>query len=110
LTDLLTDLLASGYSRRFPAFSNQKFENGSSTPIIPDRMIIESEFQNGSKIIKLDYQLIEIDGQWKIFDVVAEGVSDLALKRGSFAETFLAEGVEGVIRDIKQAIIDNARE
>jgi len=107
LTRLLAEVLTSAYASRFPAFSDQQFEIGKSTPIVPDRMIVKSKLLTGSELVNLDYQLIELGGQWKIFDVVAEGVSDLALKRGSYSETFISKGLEGVIVEIKQTIIDN---
>ena len=106
---MLSEVLASSYTRRFPKYSDQRFELGNQTPTLPDRMIVQSNLQTGSESVNLDYQLIDLDGKWKIFDVVAKGVSDLALKRSSYTETFRTEGLEGVIKDIKQTIKDNAQ-
>jgi phospholipid transport system substrate-binding protein len=50
---------------------------------------------------------VALEGQWKIFDVVANGVSDLSLKRATYSTTFKSSGVNGVIEEIKQTIQNN---
>ena len=108
ITELLVVVLASGYASRLPPYSDHQFEICSSTPIIPDRTIIKCKLTSSSDTMKYDYQLVEHDGQWKIFDIVVGGVSDLAAKRGSYIETFAAKGLEGVIAEIEQSIINNS--
>ena len=66
LTQLSSEVLASGYASRFRKYTDQQFTIGKSTPIVPDRMIVQSKLQTGSKTVNLDYQLIEVDGKWKI--------------------------------------------
>jgi phospholipid transport system substrate-binding protein len=109
LTQLSSEVLASGYASRFPNYTDQQFTIGKSTPIVPDRMIVKSKLQTGSETVNLDYQLIEVEGKWKIFDVVADGDSDLSQKRSIYTETFRTTGLDGVIKDIKQHITDNSK-
>ena len=109
LTQLSSEVLASGYASRFPQYTDQQFTIGKSTPIVPDRMIVQSKLQTGSETVKLDYQLIEVEWKWKIFDVVADGDSDLSQKRHIYTETFRTEGLAGVIKDIKQHIAQNSK-
>ena len=104
---LMTEVILSNYAGRFPLYSNQHFEILEQVPIKPGRAILRCKLMTGSEVVDLDYQLIEVDDSWKIFDVVANGVSDLSLKRATYAATFKSDGLEGVLKEIKQTILDN---
>ena len=68
---------------------------------------MRTQLHTDSEKVDLDYQLVDLGGQWKIFDVVANGVSDLSLKRATYSATFESSGVTGVIEEIRQTIKDN---
>jgi phospholipid transport system substrate-binding protein len=104
---LMTEVILSSYAGRFPIYNNQHFEILDQVPIKPGRAILRCKLITGNEVVDLDYQLTEVEDSWKIFDVVANGVSDLALKRATYSATFKLEGFGGVVEEIKQTIINN---
>jgi phospholipid transport system substrate-binding protein len=52
--------------------------------------------------VTLEY-LLQPDGDdWKIINIVADGVSDLALKRAEYQRVFASGGIEGLIAELEQ--------
>jgi phospholipid transport system substrate-binding protein len=51
----------------------------------------------------LDYLLErEADGTWRIINIVADGVSDLALKRAEYQRLFASGGIEGLLAELER--------
>jgi len=58
--------------------------------------------REGQPDVSLDY-LLQQDGEdWKIINIVADGVSDLALKRAEYQRVFASGGIEGLIAELEQ--------
>jgi len=104
---LMGEVIVSSYASRFPTYTRQYFEILGQKSVTSNRIIVRTRLHTDSEIVDLDYQLLEMDGRWKIFDVVANGVSDLSLKRSTYSATFKSSGVTGVIEEIRQTLIDN---
>jgi phospholipid transport system substrate-binding protein len=52
--------------------------------------------------VTLEY-LLQQDGEdWKIINIVADGVSDLALKRAEYQRVFSSGGIEGLIAELEK--------
>lgn len=52
--------------------------------------------------VPLEYLLQEGPEGWRIVNVVADGVSDLALKRAEYQRVFSSGGIEGLIDELEQ--------
>ncbi len=107
LTGQMQRLIATTYAARFDAFNRQRFEILSHEPISEDRHRVRSQLITQSETVSLDYQLQRQDGTWRIYDVAANGVSDLSLKRSVYARLFRDGGLEAVITNIRQEIAEN---
>jgi len=107
LSNLMAEVIVSSYASRFPEYENQQFTVIGEKPMKSNRTIIRTRMLTTAETVELDYQLVALEGQWKIFDVVANGVSDLSLKRATYSATFKSSGFNGVIEEIKQTIHDN---
>ena len=58
--------------------------------------------REGQPDVSLEY-LLQPDGEdWKIINIVADGVSDLALKRSEYQRVFAGGGIEGLIAELEQ--------
>ena len=58
--------------------------------------------REGQPDVSLEY-LLQPDGEdWKIINIVADGVSDLALKRAEYQRVFAGGGIEGLIAELEQ--------
>ena len=56
----------------------------------------------GQPDVTLEYLLQQGDEGWRIINVVADGVSDLALKRAEYQRVFAAGGIAGLIAELEQ--------
>ena len=59
--------------------------------------VLTSVKSAGNPTVRLDYRLYEKAGQWKVYDVVIEGVSMMMNYRTVLSEKIGSEGIEAVI-------------
>jgi phospholipid transport system substrate-binding protein len=58
--------------------------------------------REGQSDVSLEY-LLQPDGDdWRIINIVADGVSDLALKRAEYQRLFASGGIEGLIAELER--------
>ena len=107
---LMEELISTTYASRFNKFDNQTFTVVSSTPIATNRTRVNSVLTTKSEIVNLDYQLQFSDERWRVYDIVANGVSDLSLKRSNYAALFTEGGLEAVRADIRVSISKSREE
>lgn len=94
------------YARNFHELDGQKFTTLGSEPD-HDNLVVRSEFgKPGSEPVSFNYLLRENNGNWLILNVVAQGVSDLALKRADYAAVIKAEGFDALIDRIKKKVTE----
>jgi len=58
--------------------------------------------REGQPDVTLEYLLQQDGADWRIINIVADGVSDLALKRAEYQRVFAAGGIEGLITELEQ--------
>lgn len=58
--------------------------------------------ESGGPRVAIDYRMASRDGQWKVYDVLVEGVSLVTTYRTSFEGEVAKGGVEGLIRTLEQ--------
>ena len=104
---LMTELISSSYTSRFNDYDGQTFVIVESSSIASNRTRVKSVLNTNSEVVNLDYQLLTRDDTWRIYDIVANGVSDLSLKRSNYAALFASGGLEAVIADIRDSINKN---
>ena len=107
---LMEELISTTYASRFNKFDNQTFTVVSSTPIATNRTRVNSILTTKSEVVNLDYWLQFSDERWRVYDIVANGVSDLSLKRSNYAALFTEGGLEAVRADIRASISKNWEE
>jgi phospholipid transport system substrate-binding protein len=98
-----TRFTIANYAHNFRDFDGQKFE-------IDDNVLS----RGGDKIVRtriipthdipvsLLYRMHEVDGIWKIVDVYANGVSELALRRSDFAAALASGGAPVLIAHLNK--------
>jgi phospholipid transport system substrate-binding protein len=58
--------------------------------------------REGQPDVSLEYLLQRDGDDWRIINIVADGVSDLALKRAEYQRVFASGGIEGLIAELEQ--------
>lgn len=105
---MMKHLIVSNYAGRFKRYKKEIFVTQSHGPISRKRHLVKTTLKTAAgEIVNLDYHFSNTSGGWKIYDVTANGVSDLALKRASYQESFKKSGLVGVIGEIQLQIQKN---
>lgn len=110
MVDTFTRLTITTYAARFDGFSGQSFRTVEEKSMNRGRKLVRTELvRPADEPVHLDYVLHETHGRWRIVNVVAEGVSDLSLKRADYGSVIKREGfktlmqkLEGQIDDLKE--------
>ena len=58
--------------------------------------------REGQPDVSLEYLLQPAGDDWRIINIVADGVSDLALKRAEYQRVVASSGIEGLIAELEQ--------
>lgn len=86
------------YADRFDGYTGQRFVTVEEKPFRRSRRLVRTQLQTeGEAPVRLDYVLQERDGQWRIVNVIADGVSELALKKSEYSTIIKSEGFDALI-------------
>ena len=106
---LTKDLIASTYAARFREYKNQRFKIVESRSLPKNRQAVKTQLFSGEAVVSLEYHLQNKDSVWQIYDIVANGVSDLSLKRAAYGKTLSENGFTGLVDNISEEIKKNAQ-
>ncbi len=105
LTEVFARLSIASYAHNFKDYSGESFEFLSEEKTARGGFIIRSVFiLPEDKDVKFDYMLKKKADNWMIINVIAAGVSDLALKRSEYTSILKREGFEALIAKITEKI------
>ena len=98
--ELLESLIVATYASRFDQYSGQTFHS-IGTEQTPRGWVVKTELllSDGEKV-RLDYYLRE----GHVYNIVAEGVSDLSLRRADYNSIIKLEGYDALIAHISKNI------
>lgn len=106
-TDTFTTLSIALYASNFNQYSGEKFKAGATQKLPNGQMDVRSVLsRRGEKDIQFDYVLDEQEGQFKIINIVVDGVSDLSLKRAEYSSVIEKEGFDALIRKLENKIAE----
>ncbi len=110
LTEVFSELSVSAYAYNFKDFSGESFQYLSEEKTARGGIIVHTLFVlPDDKDVKFDYMLKQKAGQWRIINIIANGVSDLALKRSEYTSVLKREGFETLIAKIKEKITNYSK-
>lgn len=98
--------LVTNYAQVLTQYSNQTIEFGPEMPLEGDRRITSVKVEivdTPRPNIKLDFKLRqEKSGEWKAFDMIAEGVSLLSSKQSEWSGKIRQQGILTVAQELDQ--------
>lgn len=107
----LTDYTIATYAARFDGYAGERFAIKSVQSLRSDRAVVYTVLtESDGTAHRLDYLMQSTGGQWRIVNVVADGVSDLALKHAEFTHLLDTQGFPGLIAGLKRYTARLARE
>lgn len=105
LVDVFSQLSIASYAYNFKDFSGESFKFGAEEVTTRGGAVIHSYLQiPGDKEVKFDYMLKQKGESWKIINIIANGVSDLALKRSEYTSILEKDGFDALISKINEKI------
>jgi phospholipid transport system substrate-binding protein len=100
-----SELSVATYASRFDKFSGETFEVDSENPLKEGQVLVKTRLKKSNgETVRLDYVLLLGEGQWRIINVIADGVSDISLKRGQYTSIIKRDGFDALIVKINEKI------
>jgi phospholipid transport system substrate-binding protein len=101
-TRLFGKLLGSVYMDRIIAYKDEKVVFGKVTNLSDKNADVQSEVLRPSKSIPIHYRMILKNGEWKVYDVVIEGVSLVQNYRTQFREILTNKSPEDLLKMLRR--------
>ncbi len=108
--DTFTRLSIATYAANFDSYSGERFTLVSEKEASGGRILIQSQIikSDGGRV-QLDYLLHRADAQWRIVNIIAEGVSDLALKRADYSTFLKTNGFDALLKKLNEKVDQYSR-
>jgi phospholipid transport system substrate-binding protein len=98
------------YAANFDSYSGERFKMIPEKQVDGGRILVQSQLiKSDGGQVQLDYLLHRAGGQWRIVNIIAEGVSDLALKRADYSAFLKSNGFEALLKKLNEKIQQYAR-
>ncbi|MCX7074388.1 MAG: ABC transporter substrate-binding protein [Methylococcales bacterium] len=111
LTDVFSKLSIASYAHNFKDFDGEAFVIDSEEETKMGGVVIHSHLDlPDDKPVKFDYMLKEKGVSWRIINIIANGVSDLALKRSEYTAILQRDGFDALITKINEKIDNYAKQ
>jgi phospholipid transport system substrate-binding protein len=100
--EAFTRFTVANYAHNFRDFDGQKFEIDDVVSRGQDKIVRTRVIPAHDSPVSLLYRMHEVEGTWKIIDVVSDGVSQLTLHRGDFAAAVASGGPPALIAHLNK--------
>ncbi len=105
LVDVFSRLSIASYAHNFKEYAGESFAIDSEEETTRGGVVVYAHLSiPNDKDVKFEYHLKEKDKSWRIINIVANGVSDLALKRSEYTSILQREGFDTLIAKINEKI------
>jgi phospholipid transport system substrate-binding protein len=89
---------------RIIAYKDEKVVFGKVTHLSDKTAEVQSEVVRSSKSIPIHYRMILGNGEWKVYDVVIEGVSLVQNYRTQFREILTNKSPEDLLKILREKV------
>lgn len=105
-----TKLSIATYAANFSGYSGERFKTISNEELRKGRLLVKSILiRSSGGEVTLDYVLHQRENRWRIINAIAEGVSDLSLKRADYSSYLKKKGFDGLITKLNEKIQNYAK-
>jgi phospholipid transport system substrate-binding protein len=99
---LFTEFILQSYSRRMGGYSGESFTvAGARTAGKRDVLVRTRIARPGGPAIKADWRVRPKDGQYRIIDIMVEGVSMAVTQRSEFSAVVRRRGMQGLLQTLR---------
>lgn len=101
--DLFSRVLENVYADRILAYTNEQIDFGKETELKKGRVEVESYIiTTDNKKVPLFYRMTQKGDQWRVYDVVIEGVSMIKNYRGQFRDILSKKKPEDLLQTLRE--------
>src|SRR6516162_5558983 len=99
-----TRFTVANYAHNFHDFDGQKFEIDDNVLSRGNDKVVRTRVIPAHDVpVSLLYRMREVDGSWRVVDVISDGVSQLALRRSDFAVAIAAGGAPALLAHLNKS-------
>jgi phospholipid transport system substrate-binding protein len=111
LVDVFSKLSVASYAHNFKDYSGESFTFDSEEATTRGGVIIHAHLSiPDDRDVKFDYMLKDNGDSWRIINIIADGVSDLALKRSDYTAVLQREGFDALIAKLNEKISNYSKQ
>ena len=104
---VFTDLSVATYAARFDGFSGERFDTLKTEALKKGRKLVRTELRKADgSAVQLNYIVHPVDSRWKIVNVIAEGVSELSLKRAEYTTIVKKESFDALLGKLSKQVVN----
>lgn len=93
------------YASRFTQYEGEQFKIIEQRTLPRDQTLVRSQLtKSDGGTVNFDYVLHQMEGHWRIANILFDGVSDLAIKRGEYRAVLQRDGFAALIELLKEKI------
>jgi phospholipid transport system substrate-binding protein len=105
--ELFRKLLGNVYMDRILAYKDEKVAFGRETMLSKDKAEVQTKILTSTKEIPMNYRMIAENHQWRVYDVIIEGVSMVMNYRSQFNDILAKKSPEELLKILRKKV-DNA--
>ncbi len=108
--EAFTRLSIATYAANFDSYSGEQFKMVPERETDGGRILVQSTLvKSDGGQVQLDYLLHRTGEQWRIVNIIAEGVSDLALKRADYSAFLKSKGFDALLKKLNDKVDQYSR-
>lgn len=93
------------YAGRFVQYEGEQFQVFEQRSLPREQVLVRSLLtKSDGGTVNFDYVLHQVEGNWRIINILFDGVSDLAIKRGEYRAILQRDGFQALIDMLKEKI------
>ncbi len=98
------DLSVANYASKFDGFNGERFARVAEKKSGKSTIVRTTITKTNGKKHTLDYTLRQVKGKWRILNITADGVSDLATKKAEYGSVMGSGGFNALINKLRAQI------
>ncbi len=106
--DTFRKLSAATYAENFDGYGGEAFKTLGEEIKKGAALVRTQIVKSDGKTVSLNYVLNQSGADWRVVNVIAEGVSDLSLKRSEYGAVISREGIDSLIAKLNAKIASYA--
>ncbi len=107
--DKYRELSSATYASQFKEYDGESFEFESGQELKPGRVVLRYNLVAPKEKHTFEYHVSLFNGDWRVVNIVVDGISDLALRKAQYTSVIDREGFDALISKLVEKIAETAK-